>query len=393
METNEKQQSCSVANSTTRKSNASFNLKSYKVQGTLLREDFDGGPVSLDEITNGLFLGNLSAATNMETLKSFKIKHILTLDTVPLPKHILEATFLTTKFIQIADMPKEDILHNLDQCLDFIGKALQLEQHILVHCYFGVSRSSSVVIAFVMKTHDLDYQQAFDLVKSKRRYVQPNSGFIAQLKLYKRMGCKIDTQYQKYKIYRLRLAGEQVRKVKILPQSFNNLIKPDPSVTQENPEPIVYRCRKCRRILASKSHLLAHQSKSNLNVNANIQISSGDAQTPQQQTTRLLDQIASQMRKASIGSPTDEPQNNTGDEQIFSTCKSIIFVEPIAWMKNISHNTQGRLNCPKCEQKLGNFSWINGCQCPCGEEVSPAFYFIPSKVELSKAVQNVQTTV
>ncbi|XP_037931602.1 dual specificity protein phosphatase MPK-4-like [Teleopsis dalmanni] len=100
METNEKQQSCSVANSTTRKSNASFNLKSYKVQGTLLREDFDGGPVSLDEITNGLFLGNLSAATNMETLKSFKIKHILTLDTVPLPKHILEATFLTTKFIQ-----------------------------------------------------------------------------------------------------------------------------------------------------------------------------------------------------------------------------------------------------------------------------------------------------
>jgi len=36
----------------------------------------------------------------METLRSFKITHILTLDSVPLPQHILEASFLTTKYIQ-----------------------------------------------------------------------------------------------------------------------------------------------------------------------------------------------------------------------------------------------------------------------------------------------------
>lgn len=88
--------------------------------GTLTREDFDGGPVSIDEIEPGLFLGknlaflirrnpcvtlaslpgNLTAATHMETLRSFKISHILTLDSVPLPQHILEASFLTTKYIQ-----------------------------------------------------------------------------------------------------------------------------------------------------------------------------------------------------------------------------------------------------------------------------------------------------
>lgn len=65
-----------------------------------------------------------------------------------------------------------------------------------------------------MKKHNLDYQSAYELVKSKRRFVQPNSGFIAQLKLWHRMGCTIDTQYQKYKTYRLRLAGDQVRKGK-----------------------------------------------------------------------------------------------------------------------------------------------------------------------------------
>lgn len=67
-----------------------------------------------------------------------------------------------------------------------------------------------------MKKHNMEYQAAYDYVKSKRRFVQPNIGFIAQLKLWRRMGCTIDPQYQKYKIYRLRLAGEQVRKGKIL---------------------------------------------------------------------------------------------------------------------------------------------------------------------------------
>ncbi|XP_034139848.1 dual specificity protein phosphatase MPK-4-like [Drosophila guanche] len=101
--------------------------------GSLAREDFDGGPVSIDEIETGLFLGNLTAATHMETLKSFKITHILTLDSVPLPKHILEAGFLTTKYIQIADMPREDILQHLEGCVNFISSALDQNGIVLVH--------------------------------------------------------------------------------------------------------------------------------------------------------------------------------------------------------------------------------------------------------------------
>ncbi|XP_053952146.1 dual specificity protein phosphatase MPK-4 [Anastrepha ludens] len=360
--------------------------------GTLQREDFDGGPVSVDEIEPGLYLGNLTAATHMETLKNFKITHILTLDSVPLPQHILQASFLTTKYVHIADMPKEDILHHLDTCTDFISKALEQKGNVLVHCYFGVSRSSAAVIAFIMKHNDIEYQAAFDLVRSKRRFVQPNPGFVSQLKLYRRMGCKIDPQYQRYKLYRLRLAGEQVRKAKILPQSFNSLIRSDPAVTQENPEPIVYRCRKCRRILASKSHVLLHNNKS-LPVTSNALPTTSHTNVGVQTAPRLLEQIAAQIRKASLESPTGTDAINDATEQQSTACRSILFVEPISWMRNISHSTQGRLNCPKCDQKVGNFSWINGCQCPCGEEISPAFYLIPSRVELSKAVQNVQTTL
>lgn len=40
-----------------------------------------------------------------------------------------------------------------------------------------------------------------------------------------------------------------------------------------------------------------------------------------------------------------------------------------------------------------NLHLISGCQCPCGARVSPAFYLVPSKVEWSNFVQNVQVTV
>ncbi|XP_017137583.1 dual specificity protein phosphatase MPK-4 [Drosophila miranda] len=364
--------------------------------GSLTREDFDGGPVSIDEIETGLFLGNLTAATHMETLKSFKITHILTLDSVPLPQHILEASFLTTKYIQIADMPREDILQHLESCVNFISSALDQQGNVLVHCYFGVSRSSSTVIAYMMKRHNLDFQPAYELVRGKRRFVQPNSGFITQLKLFGRMGCKIDPSYQRYKMHRLRLAGEQMRKAKILPQSFHSVVRPDPDITRENPEPIVFRCRRCRRVLASKSHVLEHKPRDKLpREGASTAVPNEDAsgETPPPAQTqadnisapRMLEQVAERLRQSSLGSPNLESTPNH--------CRSMLFIEPIAWMHRIMLNTQGRLYCPKCEQKLGNFSWINACQCPCGETLSPAFYLIPSKVELSKAVQNVQTTV
>lgn len=116
----------------------------------LCREDFDGGPVSLDLIEPFLFLGkkvfipihqlltkvisgNLTAATSVDTLTSYKIKRILTLDTVPLPSYILEIPHITTKYVQISDLTKEDILPALAGCTEFIGDSVQKEQNVLVH--------------------------------------------------------------------------------------------------------------------------------------------------------------------------------------------------------------------------------------------------------------------
>lgn len=48
---------------------------------------------------------------------------------------------------------------------------------MLVHCQAGVSRSASVVIAFIIKKFKVDFTEALSFVQSKRKAVNPNQGF------------------------------------------------------------------------------------------------------------------------------------------------------------------------------------------------------------------------
>jgi protein-tyrosine phosphatase len=51
------------------------------------------------------------------------------------------------------------------------------DHNVLVHCQMGMSRSSSLVIAFLMKEYGMDYHSARIFAKNKRKIVQPNEGF------------------------------------------------------------------------------------------------------------------------------------------------------------------------------------------------------------------------
>lgn len=55
---------------------------------------------------------------------------------------------------------------------------------MLVHCYAGVSRSSSFVIAYLINKYLMTYDDAKDKVKKRRPCIQPGDGFIHQLRSY-----------------------------------------------------------------------------------------------------------------------------------------------------------------------------------------------------------------
>lgn len=386
----------------------------------LTRDDISGGPVNLDEIEPGLWLGNVTAAADLPTLEKLAIRSVLTIDSCPLPAHVTENPSLRVKYIQASDVAREDLIKHFEDTNNFIRESLDEERNVLVHCYFGVSRSATIVIAYIMNKYKLGYDAALQRVKDKRRFVSPNAGFVHQLKLFGNMGHRIDPQHERYKLFRLKLAADNVRKAKRLPVNCMDVVKPDPSVTQEMPDPIVYRCRKCRRVLATKSNLLMHKLKppgqspakhhslsdvAGFNDDesdsehkeeemacggTNVAPSASTVDDPESKGKEPpLSYVTEQMRRSSISSN----QSNRSSSEKDGICSRIYFTEPLAWMTDIFHNTQGRLYCPKCTVKLGSFNWVMATKCPCGAEIYPAFYLVPSKTEYSTVVQNVQVTV
>ena len=57
----------------------------------------------------------------------------------------------------------------------------------LFHFFYsqaGVSRSATIVVAYIMTIGDYDVEKALQIVKGARGYIQPNPGFLSQLKRY-----------------------------------------------------------------------------------------------------------------------------------------------------------------------------------------------------------------
>ena len=52
---------------------------------------------------------------------------------------------------------------------------------VLVHCYAGLSRSVTVIVAYLMQNERMLLDEALRFVKHKRPYAQPNPGFLKQL--------------------------------------------------------------------------------------------------------------------------------------------------------------------------------------------------------------------
>ena len=65
--------------------------------------------------------------------------------------------------------------------LIFAEKARDCRKNVLVHCVGGVSRSSTIVIAYLMLKHGYSLNDAYDFVKAKKSNISPNFNFMQQL--------------------------------------------------------------------------------------------------------------------------------------------------------------------------------------------------------------------
>lgn len=85
-------------------------------------------------------------------------------------------------FVECLDLPETQLNKIIRETNEIIQSVHERNGRILVHCNAGVSRSSTVCIAYLMTHNRMSFDSAFGLVKSKRECIRPNDGFLKQLK-------------------------------------------------------------------------------------------------------------------------------------------------------------------------------------------------------------------
>jgi protein-tyrosine phosphatase len=129
----------------------------------------------IDQITDKIFLGNWEGGREKNYLKEKGITHILVCGYF---MHEFFPEEFAYKTLELEDFELEDISKYFKDCIEFIEKA----DKIFVHCRAGISRSSSMVIAYIMWKEKLGFEEAKKFVRSKRCCIWPNEGFEKQLR-------------------------------------------------------------------------------------------------------------------------------------------------------------------------------------------------------------------
>ncbi|ORZ10066.1 dual specificity phosphatase, partial [Lobosporangium transversale] len=76
---------------------------------------------------------------------------------------------------------QRDLQSEFPLAFAFIEEIKNMGGKVLIHCQLGVSRSASLVIAYVMKTLQMNLTDAYDFVKTRSSVVSPNMSLMYQL--------------------------------------------------------------------------------------------------------------------------------------------------------------------------------------------------------------------
>ncbi|XP_056387272.1 dual specificity protein phosphatase 13-like [Hyla sarda] len=138
----------------------------------------------VDEVWPNLYLGDLNTANNRYELWKLGITHVLN---AAHGRRYSEGnpdfygTSITYHGVPANDVPEFDMSKYFYSASEFIHKALTTPGvRLLVHCVVGISRSATLVLAYLMIHHQLSLVQAIRTVQ-ENRWISPNTGFLQQL--------------------------------------------------------------------------------------------------------------------------------------------------------------------------------------------------------------------
>ncbi|XP_054153561.1 dual specificity protein phosphatase 22-like [Oppia nitens] len=290
----------------------------------------------INQIDDKLFLGSLEAATNRTLLQLYEIKLVITVMDRSVKSGDTDNE-ICYYHINAKDCKTTQLLDRFEETYQLIADTHGMDRGVLVHCRAGISRSATLVTAFLMKRYRLPYSEAIRVVRSKRPSVNPNAGFVTQLQLYERMNdFSLDANRPQFRQYLLKM---------YTPLGIYNYLERRAQVERVATVSAAatgpyYLCKYCSYRLYNEIHVI------------------------QNDTPKTID--------------------NNNDDDKSNVCQSNgcsdVFIEPQDWMISANNykkwsaspSMYGRCSpagvhqvvCPKCSQTIGSYNPISyRCNC------------------------------
>lgn len=175
----------------------------YKIGKKLIKKAVGCVNIKIDQITKNLYVSNLPSAMDHESLKQNDIDVVLTITNIN-PQNIPGVSQTYKKLninhycFDIADKPKAQINDLFEYTNLLIDHHVKHNENILVHCTCGISRSVTIILAYLTKksydNHNpmlkhpnyYKWKTLLSNMKNIRSIVQPNIGFMNQLQNYEK---------------------------------------------------------------------------------------------------------------------------------------------------------------------------------------------------------------
>ena len=137
---------------------------------------------NVHEISRGVYIGDIASASNFKELKALGITHIVIAVLGVTPQFPNAFRYRT---LPVMDVETEDIRPYFNSTIEFIDNAVVTGGKVLVHCMCGVSRSATIVAAWLMTQNGCSVDETIKFLQEKRQCVNPNPAFRDQLEIYK----------------------------------------------------------------------------------------------------------------------------------------------------------------------------------------------------------------
>ncbi|KAL9646419.1 hypothetical protein ABK040_006417 [Willaertia magna] len=136
-----------------------------------------------------LFLGDKNNSSSHNQLSQLGINYILNMaeevfNTLTEDENSKEMNLYKYLKLGTGDTISDTIDSLFEKANEFIRNAKENNGRVIVNCNMGVSRSSTIVINFLMNYFNLSFEEALSHSKQQRSVVNPNQAFRSQLQKY-----------------------------------------------------------------------------------------------------------------------------------------------------------------------------------------------------------------